>query len=163
MRRIGVVLRIRTCLLERALRPIPMGCKNGLFCWTEVGARHAGIVQRLLATCRLHGIDATTCRIDVLQRVGQHPASRVAELSPWLWKQHFAEHPLRSDMHSAVTQARTPWGYRLPPADRRKSTASAGMNGDSTWPAPHGARWPLPTRSSGAACPRWSGASQTRA
>ena len=37
--------------------------------------------------------------IDVLQRVGQHPVSRVAELTPRLWKQHFAEQPLRSDLH----------------------------------------------------------------
>ena len=79
--------------LERALRPIPMGRRNWLFCWTEVGARHAGIVQSLIATCRLHGIDATTYLIDVLQRVRQHPASRVAELTPRLWKQHFAEQP----------------------------------------------------------------------
>lgn len=85
--------------LERALRPIPMGRRNWLFCWTEVGAKHAGIVQSLLATCRMHSIDATTYLIDVLQRVGQHPASRVAELTPRLWKQHFADQPLRSDLH----------------------------------------------------------------
>ena len=35
----------------------------------------------------------------VLQRVGQHPAARVAELTPRLWKQHFAANPLRSDLH----------------------------------------------------------------
>lgn len=93
---------IDTNHLERALRPIPMGRKNWLFCWTEVGARHAGIVQSLLATCRLHGIDATTYLIDVLQRVGQHPASRVAELTPRLWKQRFADQPLRSDLHGAA-------------------------------------------------------------
>ncbi len=93
---------IDTNHLERTLRPIPMGRRNWLFCWTEVGARHAGIVQSLLATCRLHGIDASIYLIDVLQRVGQHPASRVAELTPRLWKQHFAEQPLRSDLHGAL-------------------------------------------------------------
>lgn len=85
--------------LERALRPIPMGRKNWLFCWTEVGAKHAGIVQSLITTCRLHGIDPYTYFVDVLQRVGQHPAARVVELMPRLWKQHFAEQPLRSDLH----------------------------------------------------------------
>lgn len=85
--------------LERALRPIPLGRKNWLFCWTEVGAKHAGIVQSLITTCRLHGIEPYTYFVDVLQRVGQHPASRVAELTPRLWKQHFAEQPLRSDLH----------------------------------------------------------------
>jgi len=85
--------------LERALRPIPLGRRNWLFCWTEVGAKHAGIVQSLIATCRLHGIEPYTYFVDVLQRVGQHPAARVAELTPRLWKQHFADQPLRSDLH----------------------------------------------------------------
>jgi transposase len=87
--------------LERALRPIPLGRKNWLFCWTEVGAKHAGIVQSLITTCRLHGIEPYTYFVDVLQRVGQHPANRVTELTPRLWKQHFAEQPLRSDLHGA--------------------------------------------------------------
>ena len=86
--------------LERALRAIPMGRRNWLFCWTEVGAEHAGIVQSLIATCRLHDIDPYTYLVDVLQRVGEHPASRVAELTPRLWKQHFAQAPLRSDLHN---------------------------------------------------------------
>ncbi len=85
--------------LERALRAIPMGRKNWLFCWTEVGAKHAGIVQSLIVTCRLHGIDPYTYLVDVLQRVAEHPAARVAELTPRLWKQHFADKPLRSDLH----------------------------------------------------------------
>jgi hypothetical protein len=34
----------------------------------------------------------------VLQRVGEHPASRVAELTPRLWKERFAANPLRSDI-----------------------------------------------------------------
>jgi len=90
---------IDTNHLERALRAIPMGRRAWLFCWTELGAKHVGIVQSLLVTCRLHGIDPYTYLVDVLQRVGQHPAARVAELTPRLWKQHFATNPLRSDLH----------------------------------------------------------------
>jgi len=93
---------IDTNHVERAIRPIALGRKNWLFCWTEVGAEHAGIVQSLIATCRLHGVDPYTYFVDVLQRVGQHPASRVAELTPRLWKQHFAATPLRSDLHTAA-------------------------------------------------------------
>jgi transposase len=84
--------------LERALRVIPLGRRNWLFCWTELGAKHVGIVQSLIVTCRLHAIDPYTYLVDVLQRVGEHPASRVAELTPRLWKQHFAANPLRSDI-----------------------------------------------------------------
>jgi hypothetical protein len=86
--------------LERALRPIPMGRRNWLFCWTEVGAKHAGIVQSLIATCRLHDVDPYTYLVDVLQRVGQHPAARVEELTPRLWKQHFADNPMGSAVHA---------------------------------------------------------------
>lgn len=93
---------IDTNHIERALRPIPTGRKNWLFCWTEVGAKHAGIVQSLLATCRLHGIDPYTYLVDVLQRVGQHPAARVAELTPRRWKAMFADNPLLSDLHRST-------------------------------------------------------------
>lgn len=93
---------IDTNHIERALRPIPMGRRNWLFCWTEVGARHAGIVQSLIATCRLHDIDPCTYLVDILQRVGQHPASRVAELTPRQWKPLFASNPLRPDLHNSV-------------------------------------------------------------
>ena len=65
---------IDTNHLERALRVIPMGRKNWLFCWTEVGARHVGIIQSLLTTCRLQGVDPYAYLVDVLQRVSLHPA-----------------------------------------------------------------------------------------
>lgn len=85
--------------LERALRAIPMGRKNWNFCWTELGAKHVAIIQSLIVTCRLHGIDPYTYLVDELQRVDQHPATRVAELTPRLWKEHLAANPLRSDLH----------------------------------------------------------------
>lgn len=90
---------IDTNHLERALRVIPMGRKSWLFCWTELGAKHVGIVQSLIVTCRLHGIDPYTYLVDVLQRVSEQPATRVAELTPRLWKQHFADSPMRSDLY----------------------------------------------------------------
>jgi transposase len=92
---------IDTNHLERALRVVPMGRRAWLFCWTELGAEQVGIIQSLITTCRLHGIDPYAYLVDVLQRVGQHPAARVAELTPRLWKQHFAANPLRSDLSLA--------------------------------------------------------------
>jgi len=90
---------IDTNHLERALRVVPMGRKSWLFCWTELGAKHVGIIQSLIVTCRLHGVDPYTYLVDVLQRISEHPASRVAELTPRLWKQHFAADPMRSEIH----------------------------------------------------------------
>ena len=90
---------IDTNHLERALRAIPMGRRNWLFCWTELGAQHIGMMQSLLVTCRLHGVDPYEYLVDVLQRVGQHPASRVDELTPRRWKQLYATSPLRSPLH----------------------------------------------------------------
>ena len=57
-----------------------------------------GIFQSLLSTCRLQGVDPYTYLVDVLQRVETHPAAEVALLTPRLWKEHFAEDPLRSDL-----------------------------------------------------------------
>ena len=92
---------IDTNHLERALRVIPMGRKNWLFCWSEVGAKHVGIIQSLLTTCRLHNVDPYTYLVDVLQRVALHPARDVIELTPRVWKERFADNPLRSDLEHA--------------------------------------------------------------
>ena len=84
--------------LERAIRPVALGRKNWLLCWTEVGARQVGILYRVLASCRLQGVDPYVYLVDVLQRIDTHPALEVHLLTPRLWKQHFAAHPLRSDL-----------------------------------------------------------------
>lgn len=101
---------IDTNHLERALRAIPMGRKAWLFAWTELGAKHVGIVQSLIVTCRLHGVDPYDYLVDVLQRVGQHPATDVAQLTPRLWKDRFAANPMRSDVHGLRGGGRTPTG-----------------------------------------------------
>ena len=92
---------IDTNHLERALRVIPMGRKNWLFCWSEVGAEHVGIIQSLLTTCRLHGVDPYAYLVDVLQRIAIHPAREVAQLTPRCWKILYADNPLRSDLDHA--------------------------------------------------------------
>jgi transposase len=74
--------------------------KAWLFCWTELGAKQVGIVQSLIVTCRLHDIDPYDYLVDVLQRVGSHPASDVQALTPRLWKERFALCPLRSDLYA---------------------------------------------------------------
>ncbi len=93
---------IDTNHLERCVRPVALGRRNWLFCWSEAGAEAVGILQSLVLTCRLHGIDPYTWLVDVLLRVSTHPARDVAQLTPRLWKDHFAENPMTSDISRAV-------------------------------------------------------------
>jgi transposase len=44
------------------------------------------------------GVDTSVSFVDVLQRIDTHPAFEVPLLTPRLWKYHFAENPLRSDL-----------------------------------------------------------------
>ena len=62
-------------------------------------ARYAAVAGRL----RLHGIDVYTYLVDILQRVAEHPANRVEELTPRRWKSLFADNPLRSPLHARRT------------------------------------------------------------
>jgi len=87
--------------LERALRVIPMGRRNWLFCWTEIDAHYVGILQSLLSTCRIHNINPYDYLVDVLQRIDTHPASQVNDLIPRMWKEKFGDDPLRSPLHHA--------------------------------------------------------------
>jgi transposase len=84
--------------LERALRVIPIGRKNYLFCWSEIGAEQLGILQSLMVTCRLQGVNPYHYLVDVLQRVSLHPARDVIDLTPRVWKDKFADDSLTSDL-----------------------------------------------------------------
>jgi transposase len=84
---------IDTNEIEQALRVIPMGRKNWLFCWSEVGAEYVGIFQSLIVTCRMNGVDPYQYLVDVLQRVSDHPKADINQLTPANWKQHFAANP----------------------------------------------------------------------
>jgi len=57
-----------------------------------------GAIQSLVVTCQLQGVGCYPYLVDVLQRVDRHPASRVIELTPRVWKELYAENPLRSDL-----------------------------------------------------------------
>jgi hypothetical protein len=69
------------------------------------------------------------CRVtivDVLQRVGQHPASRVQELTPRLWKQHFAANPLRSPLRGVGDRSEV----KITGAEQSNQADDDQINGD---------------------------------
>ena len=87
---------IDTNHLERSIRPIPMGRRNWLFCWSELGAKQIAALQSLLVTCRLQGVDPYTYFVDVLQRVTVYPDKDILDLTPRIWKDKFGHDPFRS-------------------------------------------------------------------
>lgn len=66
----------------------------------EFLAQVASCVQSLLVTCRLHDIDPYDYFVDVLQRVGQHPASLVINSATPVETAVRSQSP-RSDLHDA--------------------------------------------------------------
>ena len=99
---------IDTNEIERALRRIKLGQKNWLFSWTELGAVNVGIINSLIATCQMQGVDPFTWLVDALQRIQDHPAGRVGEPAPRRWKELFADSPMTSDAVGAAVPARPP-------------------------------------------------------
>ena len=89
---------IDTNHLERALRCIPMGRKNWMFCWTLEGADNVAVFQTLIVSCRLAGIDPYKYVVDVLLRISLHPARNIRDLIPRIWKEKFGANPLKSDL-----------------------------------------------------------------
>ena len=94
-----------TNLVENKLRGTKLGQRNWMFAWTEIGGEHIGIMNAMLATCRMQGVDPRAWLTDVLLRIDSHPASRVDELTPRRWKELFADSPMTSDV-AQVTAGR---------------------------------------------------------
>lgn len=70
---------------ERALRRIVVGRKNWLFYGSDVHAESAASIFSILASCRLHRIDAEQYLCDVLRVLPHWPSERYIELAPNRW------------------------------------------------------------------------------
>ena len=64
----------------------------------EVGARRAAIFYTLFQSCLLCQVHPGTWLVDILQRIDRHPAAEVHLLTPRLWKEHFSQPPLGSNL-----------------------------------------------------------------
>jgi transposase len=71
---------------ERGIRPIAMGRKNWTFAGSDEGGRRAAAIYTLIETCKLNDVDPQAWLADVLARLQDHPAKRIADLLPWNWK-----------------------------------------------------------------------------
>jgi hypothetical protein len=77
----------RVCLTnnaaERALRGIALGRKAWLFAGSDRGGERAAAMYSLIVTAKLNNVDPRAWLADVLNRINDHPASRLDELLPW--------------------------------------------------------------------------------
>ena len=80
----------RVCLsnnaAERAVRGIAVGRRNWTFCGSDTGGHRAAVVFTMIETAKLCDVDPKSWLADVLARIADHPAQRLAELLPWTWK-----------------------------------------------------------------------------
>ena len=76
---------------ERALRGIAVGRHNWTFAGSDAGGRRAAAIYTLIETAKLNDIDPQAWLTDVLARLQDHPARRIAELLPWNWKRQLPQ------------------------------------------------------------------------
>jgi transposase len=71
---------------ERAVRCVAVGRKNWTFAGSDEGGRRAAAIYTLIETAKLNDIDPQAWLANVLARLPDHPAKRIAELLPWNWR-----------------------------------------------------------------------------
>jgi transposase len=80
------MLEIDTNIIENTIRPIALGRKNYLFAGSHDAAQNASIMYSLIATCKLHEVNAYEWLKHVLTVMPTFPASRIKELLPHNWR-----------------------------------------------------------------------------
>jgi len=68
---------------ERALRVVALGRKNFLFAGSNAGGERAAAIYSLLGSAKLNGIDPELYLHHVLERIADHPISKINEMLPW--------------------------------------------------------------------------------
>jgi transposase len=80
----------RICLsnnaAERSIRCVAVGRKNWTFAGSDAGGHRAAAVYSLVQTCRLNDVDPQAWLADVLARLPDYPANKIADLLPWNWQ-----------------------------------------------------------------------------
>ena len=71
---------------ERELRGIAVGRRNWTFAGSDEGGRRSAAIYTLIQTAKLNDIDPQAWLADVLARLPDYPAKRIADLLPWNWR-----------------------------------------------------------------------------
>jgi transposase len=80
----------RICLsnnaAERSIRCVAVGRKNWTLAGSDAGGHRAAAVYSLVQTCKLNNVDPQAWLADVLARLPDYPANKIADLLPWNWQ-----------------------------------------------------------------------------
>ena len=68
--------------VENSIRPVAVGRKNYLFAGSHEAAQRSAMLYSLLGTCKMHGIEPYQWLKSVLEKIADHPISRIEELLP---------------------------------------------------------------------------------
>ena len=68
---------------ERALRAVALGRKNYLFAGSDAGGERAAAIYSLIGSAKLNGLDPQAYLRHVIERIANHPITRVEQLLPW--------------------------------------------------------------------------------
>jgi len=71
---------------EGSIRPLALGRKNWLHIGSEAAGPKVAAIASIVETCRRLDINLRKYLNDVLPRLGEWPITRVAELTPTVWK-----------------------------------------------------------------------------
>ena len=71
---------------ERAVRPVAVGRKNYLFMGSEAGGKSAAIAYTLIETAKMNNVNPEAWLAWVLERIQDHPATRMHDLLPWAYQ-----------------------------------------------------------------------------
>ena len=69
-------------LVENSIRPVALGRKNYLFAGSHPAAQRAAMMYSFFATCKKNGIEPLGWLTQILDRISDYPANRIAELLP---------------------------------------------------------------------------------
>ena len=67
----------------RSVRGIVVGRRNWTFCGSDSGGHRAAVMFTLIESAKLSDVDPKAWLADVLARIADHPAHKLAELLPW--------------------------------------------------------------------------------
>jgi hypothetical protein len=77
---------------------------------SDAGGHRAAAVYTLIETCKMNDVDPQAWLADVLARLPDYPAHKVAELLPWNWKANPAAQARRCRLSDLQRKIAPTWG-----------------------------------------------------